>query len=317
MSPIIKPEREKFTLPGKYLLFILTIICCILMVLTFTTDIFNKPLNYAVGYVIVPYQKGISAIGSYLSDKKDSLVNVYDLINENQELRNRIAELEDENTKLIQDKYELNSLKELYELDMEYESYEKVGARVIYKDAGNWFSTFIIDKGYKDGIAPDMNVICGNGLVGRISVVGPNWSRITSIISDNSNVSATILKSQDNIIVMGNLEMIKDGAIPFSQLKDEDNKVNVGDKIVTSSISDKYLPGILIGYVSSVTDDPNNLTKSGTMLPAVDFEHIDNVLIITQQKQFVSDEELEEGLNKLNYSDEAINEAENEEQKDD
>ncbi len=287
------------------------------MVLTFTTDIFNKPLNYAVGYVIVPYQKGISAIGSYLSDKKDSLVNVYDLINENQELRNRIAELEDENTKLIQDKYELNSLKELYELDMEYESYEKVGARVIYKDAGNWFSTFIIDKGYKDGIAPDMNVICGNGLVGRISVVGPNWSRITSIISDNSNVSATILKSQDNIIVMGNLEMIKDGAIPFSQLKDEDNKVNVGDKIVTSSISDKYLPGILIGYVSSVTDDPNNLTKSGTLLPAVDFEHIDNVLIITQQKQFVSDEELEEGLNKLNYSDEAINEAENEEQKDD
>lgn len=317
MSPIIKPEREKFTLPGKYLLFILTIICCILMVLTFTTDIFNKPLNYAVGYVIVPYQKGISAIGSYLSDKKDSLVNVYDLINENQELRNRIAELEDENTKLIQDKYELNSLKELYELDMEYESYEKVGARVIYKDAGNWFSTFIIDKGYKDGITPDMNVICGNGLVGRISVVGPNWSRITSIISDNSNVSATILKSQDNIIVMGNLEMIKDGAIPFSQLKDEDNKVNVGDKIVTSSISDKYLPGILIGYVSSVTDDPNNLTKSGTLLPAVDFEHIDNVLIITQQKQFVSDEELEEGLNKLNYSDEAINEAENEEQKDD
>ena len=176
---------------------------------------------------------------------------------------------------------------------MEYESYEKVGARVIYKDAGNWFSTFIIDKGYKDGIAPDMNVICGNGLVGRISVVGPNWSRITSIISDNSNVSATILKSQDNIIVMGNLEMIKDGAIPFSQLKDEDNKVNVGDKIVTSSISDKYLPGILIGYVSSVTDDPNNLTKSGTLLPAVDFEHI------------------------VNYSDEAINEAENEEQKDD
>ena len=317
MSPIIKPEREKFTLPGKYLLFILTIICCILMVLTFTTDIFNKPLNYTVGYVIVPYQKGISAIGSYLSDKKDSLVNVYDLINENQELRNRIAELEDENTKLIQDKYELNSLKELYELDMEYESYEKVGARVIYKDAGNWFSTFIIDKGYKDGIAPDMNVICGNGLVGRISVVGPNWSRITSIISDNSNVSATILKSQDNIIVMGNLEMIKDGDIPFSQLKDEENKVNVGDKIVTSSISDKYLPGILIGYVSSVTDDPNNLTKSGTLLPAVDFEHIDNVLIITQQKQFVSDEELEQGLNKLNYSDEAINEAENEEQKDD
>ena len=315
MSPIIKPQREKFTLPGKYLLFILTIICCVLMVLTFTTEVFNKPLNYVVGYIIVPYQKGISAIGSYLSEKKDSLVNVYDLINENEELKNRIAELEDENTKLVQDKYELDSLKELYELDMQYESYDKIGAKIIYKDAGNWFSTFIVDKGYKDGIEPDMNVICGNGLVGRISVVGPNWSRITSIISDNSNVSATVLKSQDNIIVTGNLETIESNSIPFSQLLDEEDKVKEGDKIVTSSISDKYLPGILIGYVQTISNDPNNLTKSGTILPAVDFKHIDNVLIITQLKQNVSAEEMKAGFNTLTFSEEAVNEAEN--QKDD
>ena len=315
MSPLVKPKREKFTLPSKYLLFILTFICCLMMVITFTTDIFNKPLNYVVGYIIVPYQKGISSIGSYLSDKKDALVNVYDLLNENANLRNKIAELEEENTRLLQDKYELNTLRELYELDQTYDSYTKVGARVIFRDSGNWFSTFIVDKGYKDGIEPNMNVICGNGLVGRISVVGPNWSQITSIISDNSNVSATVINTQDNIIVSGDLSTMENNVIPFSQLIDEDSDVGEGDKVVTSDISDKYLPGILIGYISTITNDSNNLTKSGTLLPAVDFEHIEEVLIILDMKQSVSEEELNAGYNSLNFSDDVLNEEGSEEEK--
>lgn len=312
MSPIVKPKRGKFTLPGKYLLFIMTIICCLLMVLTFTTDIFNKPLNLTMGYIVVPYQKGVSAIGTYLSEKKDALVNVYDLLNENQELRNKINDLEDENTRLQQDKYELDTLRELYELDQNYETYEKIGAKVIYRDAGNWFSTFIIDKGYKDGIEPDMNVICGNGLVGRISVVGPNWSKIISIISDNSNVSSTILSTQDNIIVTGNLEMLENGVIPFSQLIDEEENVSKGDKVVTSNISDKFLPGILIGYIENIENDPNNLTKSGTIIPAVDFEHIDDVLIITSLKQSVSEEDIENGYDTITFNPEEINKDGNE-----
>ena len=62
-----------------------------------------------------------------------------------------------------------------------------------------------------------------------------------------------------------------------------------GDKIVTSSISDKYLPGILIGYISSLDVDSNNLTKSGLITPAVDFEHLEEVLVVTKLKQTVGD----------------------------
>lgn len=312
MSPLVKPKREKFTLPGKYLLFILTILCCILMVVTFTTDIFNKPLNYAVGYIIVPYQKGISAIGSTLSSKKDALVNVRDLLNENENLRKQLEELEDENTRLMQDKYELNTLRELYELDQTYDTYTKVGASVIYRDSGNWFSTFIVDKGYNNGIEPDMNVICGNGLVGKVSVVGPNWCKITSIISDNSNVSATIVKSQHNIIVSGNLASMSDEVIKFSQLIDTESEVASGDKIVTSDISDKYLPGILIGYIQDITPDSNNLTKSGTLVPAVDFEHIQEVLIILDKKQTITDEDIENGYTSLTFSEDVLDEENSE-----
>lgn len=293
MSPVIKKKGEKFTLPSKYLLFILTILCCIMLVITFTTDIFDKPMGYAVNYVIVPYQKGISAIGSRLSAKKDELESITALMEENAALKEKITELENDNTKLLQDKYELNNLRALFNLDAMYETYEKTGARVIYHDSSNWFSNFIVDKGSNDGIELNMNVISGNGLVGYVSMVGPDWSRVTSIISDTTNVSGTVLSASQNLIVSGSLELINDGYISYSQLLDDKDKVGIGDKVVTSNISDKYLPGILIGYINSIETDSNNLTKSGLLIPAVDFENIDEVLIIVNLKKNITDEDME------------------------
>ena len=134
-----------------------------------------------------------------------------------------------------------------------------------------------------------MNVIAGGGLVGRISAVGPNWARVTAIISDNANVSGMTLATEDNLIVSGSLKGMNEGVIYFSKLVDSKEAVQAGDKIVTSDISDKFLPGILIGYVLTITPDNNNLTKSGTLIPAVDFEHLSEVLIITDQKQLMEE----------------------------
>ena len=289
MSPIVKRKGERFTLPSKYLLLILTVVCTLLMMITFGTSVFDKPLNTAVGYVIVPFQKGISHMGSWLSNRSEELVQIRSLLKENEELKQRVAELTEENTLLQQDKYELNKLRDLVELDEQYESYHKIGARIIARDTGNWYSTFIIDKGSDEGLCEDMNVIAGGGLVGRITTVGPNWARVTSIISDNSNVSAMVLASEDNLIVSGDLKMMSEGVITFSQLVDSKNMVEQGDKIVTSHISDKYVPNILIGYVNTINKDPNNLTKSGTLTPVVDFEHLSEVLVITDLKQQIDD----------------------------
>ena len=178
-----------------------------------------------------------------------------------------------------------------FELDNQYSEYSKVGARIIGRDSSNWFSNFSIDKGYEDGLSVDMNVIAGGGLVGRITAVGPHWAKVTSIISDNSNVSSAILATGDNLMVSGDLQLMSDGVIRFGQLLDGDAKVSVGDKVVTSNISDKYLPNILIGYIHTITQDANNLTFSGYITPAVDFEHLEEVLVITQLKQQINEEE--------------------------
>lgn len=289
MSPIVKRKGEKFTLPSKWLLFILTIICSALMLFTFTTDFFDKPLGTIVGYVLVPFEKGIGKAGGWFSSRKDEFTQIKSLIKENQSLKEEVARLTEENTLLQQDKYELNKLRQLFELDEQYEEYHKVGARIISRDSGNWYSAFVIDKGTDDGILKDMNVIAGGGLVGRISAVGPNWARVTAIISDNANVSGMTLATEDNLIVSGSLKGMNEGVIYFSKLVDSKSAVKAGDKIVTSDISDKFLPGILIGYVLTVEPDNNNLTKSGTMIPAVDFEHLSEVLVITDQKQIIEE----------------------------
>ena len=89
----------------------------------------------------------------------------------------------------------------------------------------------------------------------------------------------------DNMNVSGNLQtMNSDQVISFSELRDSENKVQIGDPVVTSYVSDQYQQGILIGYIASIETDSNKLTKSGTITPVVDFEHMENVLVILDLK---------------------------------
>ena len=173
----------------------------------------------------------------------------------------------------------------MYQLDAKYPGYTKVAARVIGKDAGNWFSTFMIDKGTDDGINIDCNVIADGGLVGIVTRVGKDWASVRSIIDDSSNVSAMTLSTSDTCIVKGDLELMSDGHIQLMQLLDEADKIQVGEEIVTSNISVKYLEGIPIGYVSELSYDANKLTKSGTITPIADFQHLQEVLVITDRKE--------------------------------
>ena len=123
-----------------------------------------------------------------------------------------------------------------------------------------------------------------SGLAGIVTEVGPTWSKVRSIIDDSTNVSGMVLSTSDRCIVSGDLSLIDEGQIRFEQMENNENQVSVGDQIVTSYISDKYLQGILIGYVSEVTVDSNNLTRSGYITPAVNFKDLQEVLVITTTK---------------------------------
>ena len=280
-----RSNRNKINIPSKYILLALSVICIIMMVLSYATNMMSFAPQAVAGYTVIPFQKAISYAGSWLAGRSESIKELEALRVENEELRRTVNDLTIKINDLTTDKYELAELRQLLSLDERYSDYPTVGARVIGKDAGNWYSTFLIDKGSNDGIKVNMNVLAGTGLVGIVTSVGPNWATVRSIIDDDSNISAMVLNTSDTMIVSGDLELYSNGTIKFTELRDKDNVVVQGDQVVTSQISNKYLPGISIGYIQEINSDSNNLTKSGYITPVVDFEHLDIVLVITQMKQ--------------------------------
>lgn len=286
----MKKRKTKSAISSKYLLLIMTGVCVVTMLIGFTFNISGGPLHAVAGYVFIPMQKGINQIGGFISDKADSLENLSIVMAENEALKKQVDELTTELNTIKLERYELENLRELYDLDQKYPSYDKVAANVIGKGSGNWFHSFTIDKGSKDGVETGMNVMAGSGLVGIVSEVGPHYAVVTSIISDTSKVSGMVVTTSDNLIVNGSLQKMNESmTIEFGSLNDRDNKVEVGDPVVTSYVSYDYQQGILIGYISEITTDSNNLTRSGTITPAVDFEHIEEVLVILNKKQKIED----------------------------
>lgn len=284
--------KNQNRIPSKYVLLILIVICGLLLGIERFTDS-KGPLSLVGNYTIVPMQKGISYVGRFLSDLTDNFKTMDELKAENEELQAKVDDLTIDNTRLRQEQYELERLQELYKLDQNYADYEKVGAHVIANNGTNWFSTFTIDKGSNDGITVDMNVLAGSGLAGIVTEVGPDYAVVRSIIDDESNVSGMVLSTSDLCMVRGDLTLMNDGRIRFEKLPNNDNEIDVGEQVVTSHISSKFLQGLFIGYISEIEVDSNNLTRSGYITPAVDFNNLQEVLVITSTKQELLDQKSE------------------------
>lgn len=283
-------KRKHNSLENKYLLLIFAVICVVLMLLSWYSEENTGPLGFVASYTVTPMQSGINTVGTFLRDFTENFDTLNELQEANDALQDQVDSLTLENNRLQQETYELERLQELYQLDANTSEYEKIGARVISKESGNWFSTFTIDKGTNDGIAVNMNVIAGTGLVGIVTKVGDNWATVRSIIDDSSNVSAMVLSTGELCIVEGDLTLMSDGVIMYTNLSNAENTIEVGEELVTSHISDKYLQGLSIGIVTSVEQDANNLTYSGYLTPVVDFSNLQEVFVITTLKNIGGEE---------------------------
>ncbi|QNM05827.1 rod shape-determining protein MreC [Qiania dongpingensis] len=276
-------NKKKASLPARYLLFFLILFCIGLLTVNYFKPGFLSPVTNAVNSVLLPMQKGLNHLGTGFADTAYDYQSLEEARAENQQLKEELASLKEDIGNYQQGQTELKQLKELFELKGQYTDYEMTGARVIQKDAGNWYHSFVIDKGTEDGIQVDMNVIAGGGLVGIVTEVGKDFAKVRSIIDDDSNVSAMSLNSGDTCIVSGDLKLYSEGKLRLSYIDKNDN-IWDDDKIVTSNISDKYLPNILIGYAQDIQTDSNNVTKSGYLVPVVDFDHLQTVLVIKTLK---------------------------------
>ena len=268
---------------NRLVLIVLSVSCVGLIGLTTIKNEQLRPIRTAVGYFLLPVQTGVNRVGSAVYSNFKNQEKMRTALADNESLREQVATLTMENTRLQSDSYELSRLRKLYELNQTYGQYRMTGARVIAKDTGNWFHVFRIDKGARDGIKPDMNVVGDGGLIGIVTDVGDNYATVRSIIDDVSRVSAMAIQSNDTCIVSGNLQLYANGKLKISDITDTAD-IKDGDAIVTSTVSSKFLPGILIGYAGDLKTDPDRLTRSGTLVPVADFETIQEVLVILDLK---------------------------------
>ena len=276
-------RKRKLHIHPKFVYIFLTIICFVLVVLSFKYSDSFVGVKTALGNIITPMQKGIDSVGSFISDKMDFLASKEDLLEENEALKKRIDELSYDNKILAGENINLENFRELYKLDRKYPEYPKVAATVVSRDGNNWFHVFTIDKGTADGVDVDMNVIAGNGLVGIISEAGEHYAKVRAIIDDKSNVSSMFEKTGETCMVKGNMESIYNGYIDVEMISSNAN-IKEGDEVVTSHVSDKFLQGLSVGYVKDIEDDPATLTKKAHLTPVVSFDQLENVLIITKLK---------------------------------
>ncbi len=268
---------------SKYMLVGLSFFCIVLIIITSVRDGFLEPLRTGVGYFLIPIQSGVNRVGTLIYNEITDYTRFKGAVDENKQLKAQIDELMMENSRLQAEQFELERLRDLYKLDQDYQQYEKIGARVIAKDSGDWFQVFRINKGSADGVRVDANVIAGSGLVGIVTDVGANYATVRSIIDDLSRVAGAAQQSGDSCMVAGDLMLFSEKRLRITNIT-KDGDVKNGDRIVTSHTSSKYLPGILIGYATDITTDDTRLTKSGYLVPAAEFNNLQEVLVILELK---------------------------------
>lgn len=236
-------------------------------------------LESAIGVVVTPFQDLTTGISSWIDDTVTSARNKTKLKDENEELKQQIAELTNKNRKLSMYETENERLTALLKIAQKYPSYDSVGARVIAKDPGIWYDGFTINKGTTSSISANMVLIAPEGLVGKVLESGATFSKAQSILDSRSSVPAMSVRTGDLGVVKGNYSLANHGLCKMEYI-DGDAEIMVGDEIVTSQLSDIYPEGLAIGKVLEIETDTNGLTKYAVIEPYVDLKHLDTVLVL-------------------------------------
>jgi rod shape-determining protein MreC len=229
---------------------------------------------------LTPLQNGLSGLKRGLSSVSTGLENKEELARQLEQMKEQNDKLSLENQQLREFKAEAQRLKTLLDYKQaNQEQYDLVVARVIGRQPNNWFKFITLDKGARDGISQGMPVISADGLVGRVSNVSFNSSQVT-LITDREMAVGAITQSkretQGIIEGMGQSNSLRMINIPYY------SKISRYERVVCSGLSQFYPKGILIGYVQSVEKEANGLLLTATITPAVAFDKLEEVMVITQ-----------------------------------
>lgn len=268
---------------GKYRDYIIigVIVLCILILMgvNFSGTTALPGMEFISGTLIRPVSNAFYQFGNKVSDFVYSVENIGSLRSENERLKTVEENYDDLKLQAEKLKQENLRLKNLLDYKEANAQYNMIGAKVIGKSTGGWFDIFAIDIGKDKGIEKGMAVVTDRGLIGTVIEVHDQWSKVLSIIDENSSVSIRINRTRDNGILHGDVDLKAQGlarAIYLPMTSD----VKQGDDVITSGLGGVFPEGIYVGKVMSVENSQGDLYKTAIIKPDADFQRLEDVLVI-------------------------------------
>ena len=226
---------------------------------------------------ISPFFKTGSSLQRQFVGFREGLKTLDELERDDQVLRVELKELKATNQMLRDLEVENNRLRRALGY-RERSVFKLVPARIVARDAATWWSTVKIDKGFEDGIEPDMPVLTEDGLVGKTTTVSKNMSTILLIADENCKVAAMIEGSREQGIVKGT--RTSSNAMPEITLNflSKNADLKSGQKVYSSGVGGVFPSGVYIGQVKEFK--AHELNGTASLVPAVDLTTIEDVFVV-------------------------------------
>ena len=260
---------------------VITVIILIILVVFSNTNFENiSIIENIASTIVMPIENGLTYLKNKINNNDKFFENINDLKSENESLKQKNSELEQQLREYEIIKNENEQLKQELNLAEKYGQYTTVPGTVISRDISNYSKTLVINIGSDNGVQEKMTVIADEGLVGYVVSVTNKTAKIQTIIDSASNTSCVASTTRDTMICKGTIE--NKSTLSASNIE-TNARIIQGDSVETSGLGGIYIKGIHVGKIKKVNEGSNKTDSYATIETAVDFEKLETVLIITNQ----------------------------------
>ncbi|GAA0124308.1 rod shape-determining protein MreC [Clostridium sp. CTA-19] len=272
-------------LKNKLAVLVIILSVCFLFLIGYTVQ--RKHVSFVengVGTTLNSVQGVVYNIGNKVKNSFSFIFHIKDLKSENEKLKEdnkNLDKLKNENTMLTE---ENARLRENLKFKDTKSDYEYIGADIVGLSGQNFLDGFTINRGSKDGIEKGMIAVTSVGLVGQVTSVGNNRATIQTLCNENIAVAGYVLSTKESDGIVKGYKGNEDKFLAEITGLSIDSGIKVGDTIVTSGLGAIYPKGIEIGKVLDVKEDKAAVMKSAVIKPSVDFNTLEQVLIVVDKE---------------------------------
>lgn len=270
----MKPFKNKLAVT----IVLLSVAFCGMIIYSLQSD--ANGISSSVSTVVSPLQKIVYNINSRVKETVDFFLNFSEVKLENEQLKQKNAELANELIEYESLKDEVERLREALNFTESRSNYNYVAVNIIGYSGSSLSDGYIIDKGSNDGIAKNMVVVSYKGLVGKVTKVSSNFAVVQSILNENIAVAVMDQQTRDATGVLQGLSDKKDTNMTVVYNLPIDSDVKEGDIIITSGLGKIYPKEIPVGTVVSVQEDNVKVMKSAVVEPFVNFNKLEELFVV-------------------------------------